>query len=892
MNLPAIDSELTLKATPPRISKSFLFRQKLSLGSPRLKSCGLVAIEAPAGFGKTSLLAQWRREALSRGAIAAWLTLDERDTPDRLIRGLRMATVLACGTSPSAVVLKQLLTPGQSATEAATNWLSDTAALACELVLFLDDVHALPQESSQQLLAYIALNAPANLTMILASRLALDSVVLGMASPRVNTVVVNASDLRLTSCESEQLLHLQVAPKLDPGLAARLHELSGGWPLGLQLIVSSLRGSSSLRTAVDSISFESGDIARYFRQCLDDRLSPDLMKFLLQISITDFVSPDLCTLLTERADAPEVLEHLCIVTPLFGESMTRNWLRMHSLGLDFLREHALRALPHSEMNRLNLVASRWFADNDMPEPAARHALQAGSAEIAFDLAERCLPDLLALGDFSRLFEWLERVPPEEILKRPAIATSAIWARAVFNDRDGKVDTLIESVMTSDTIPASAKSNAAAAMLYSCEVNDHPEQGEAQLEKWAAQLDGEQVLLERMRSLYCLLPNLYSGRPALARHLCERQMKSFDGKEFFMLRSSLVGILGYTYLWEGRVGLAVELVEPFAEAARGQFGRRSISSTTVDVMLAVAMWEQGEVAAVSALLADRTDIFERLASFRLVTFGHLVMARLAMHEHNESRALQLLDNLFVIGQMREIAPMRWEALAEQVRIHACASRGKTCASIMERLEVIGRSPEARRRRVANALLDLRLNIARAYTCIARQDFPAALPYLAEAAGGASTLQTGREGVTVQLLLALCKSRIGEEHEEVLAEAVSLADSLGLKRIIQEAHPALPALVAALRGISSEASMAEAGIAAEAPAATRDHAIKIMPSSLLTPKEREVLKHLAEGSANKRIANILDVSDETVKWHVKNLSAKLGGANRKHVVDRARQMGIIA
>jgi LuxR family maltose regulon positive regulatory protein len=193
-------------------------------------------------------------------------------------------------------------------------------------------------------------------------------------------------------------------------------------------------------------------------------------------------------------------------------------------------------------------------------------------------------------------------------------------------------------------------------------------------------------------------------------------------------------------------------------------------------------------------------------------------------------------------------------------------------------------------VANALLDMRLDIARAYTCIARQDFPAALPYLGEAADLAGALQAGREGVTVQLLLALCKSRIGEEHKVVLAEAVSLADSLGLKRIIQDTHPAIPVLVAALRGTQGEP--AKANLASEGPVAARDHPIKIMPSSLLTPKEREVLKHLAEGSANKRIANILDVSDETVKWHVKNLSAKLGGANRKHVVDRARQMGIIA
>src|ERR1700710_3091225 len=92
MNHLAVDSELVLKATPSRAPKSFLVRERLALSRPRFETSNLIMIQAPAGYGKSSILAQWRREALARGAICAWLTLDERDTAARLVPGRASAS--------------------------------------------------------------------------------------------------------------------------------------------------------------------------------------------------------------------------------------------------------------------------------------------------------------------------------------------------------------------------------------------------------------------------------------------------------------------------------------------------------------------------------------------------------------------------------------------------------------------------------------------------------------------------------------------------------------------------------------------------------------------------------------------------------------------------------
>jgi LuxR family maltose regulon positive regulatory protein len=229
------------------------------------------------------------------------------------------------------------------------------------------------------------------------------------------------------------------------------------------------------------------------------------------------------------------------------------------------------------------------------------------------------------------------------------------------------------------------------------------------------------------------------------------------------------------------------------------------------------------------------------------------------------------------------------------MHSHSGRAKTCGALMERLEAIGASEAALRSPRSRPLLALRLAMSRTYACIARQDFQSALRHVQVAAELAHRLQLRCEGITAQLLHALCRCRLGEAHEALLAEAVGLAELLGLKRIIRDAHPDIQAMIDTMRGNTTlpDAAARPTGHAtAVAMPPPRGAAVQIMPSALLTPKEREVLRHLADGCPNKRIANILEISDETVKWHVKNLSAKFGGANRRHVVDRARQMGIIA
>jgi LuxR family maltose regulon positive regulatory protein len=858
-----------------------------------MRECSLLALEAPAGFGKTSLLNQWRREALRRGAIAVWLALDERDTPDRLVRGLRIALLLGCGADAPGHAIERLRVPRESPLDAATAWLADVASLAREVVLLADDLHAMPKGMTQDLLDYVVLNAPANLKIVLGSRVSVPASVLNVA-PHGHLAILRTDELRLSGCEVERILRLQLGPRFDPALCARLFELSGGWPLGLQLMVSNLRDQSDGSRSIASMSATSGDVSLYFQEYLDERLAPDLADFLLRISITDVISAGLAEALTGRADSAALLTQLSTMTPIFGQVMTREWLRMHSLALEFLRDRALHTFNAQELEALHVAAANWLADNGMPEPAARHAFAAGQAEAAFDLAELCLPEILANGDLARVLDWFDRLALVDAKRRPGIAASAAWALAMFVDRRDEALPLIDAVLENPAAAQGARANAGAARLYHALTQDDIETGQALYDRWLPERGKGHTVLDEMLTTFSAFLALCSGQPALARYECQRALNRGAAQPFFVTQSSLTVMVASSHYWEGRVQLAEEVLRPRAEAALARLGRRSPSSTMWDVALATVLWERDDTESAAALMHERLDLLERVQDFRLTTVGFITAARVALHAGNEAKALHVVEHLGTLGEKRHLPCLRWESLAEQIRIHAHAGRGKVCAQLLVRMEAIATAPSVGLRSYSLESLNLSLSIARSYTAIAEQDFRAAAVHLDEADWLATRLQRGRDSIVIKLLTSLVQRRLGEEGDELLAEALSLANSCGLKRVVRDTHPDLVPVVEALLKRTMPGLFSVLQADADDTTGSRRLSAKVPgcpAASLLTPKEHEVLWHLAESATNKRIATVLEVSEETVKWHLKNLFAKLGGANRKHVVERARQFGLI-
>ena len=191
----------------------------------------------------------------------------------------------------------------------------------------------------------------------------------------------------------------------------------------------------------------------------------------------------------------------------------------------------------------------------------------------------------------------------------------------------------------------------------------------------------------------------------------------------------------------------------------------------------------------------------------------------------------------------------------------------------------------------------MGLAHAYSAVARQEWKAAYERLAKLLPIAERMQRGRDAVQIALLLALAKRRCGEGGEQEFERAQSLASLWGLARIFADSHPALADWARQSQprddgGPEGAAEDAVARKAIKASSKTVDTTrIRVSRSSLLSPKEREVLQLLAGNMSNKQIALAMGVSDETVKWHLKNLFGKLNAGTRKHLLDRARMVGIL-
>lgn len=261
-NMDRIEPELALKTTPLRSQKGSQQRERLSVDAPELADKMAIAVQAPAGFGKTMLLAQWRREFLSRGAVVAWLTLDGRDEGGCFSQGLAAAMALGSGRPSFAGAGPRMSGKGRDELEGLTDWLAEVADLAGETVLILNEVDALPEETICQCLAYLLHNALANLRIIMSSRgrpglNVVDLLVRGLY------VQVAVDSLRFRVEETVVLLSNRFGARIDADRCLRLHEITEGWPLGLQLAIAAIEKCADLEAAIERLSACSGDIQRY-----------------------------------------------------------------------------------------------------------------------------------------------------------------------------------------------------------------------------------------------------------------------------------------------------------------------------------------------------------------------------------------------------------------------------------------------------------------------------------------------------------------------------------------------------------------------------------------------------------------------------------------------------
>ncbi|WP_448166100.1 LuxR C-terminal-related transcriptional regulator [Burkholderia cepacia] len=884
-------TELVLKTTAPRVPAQLLARARLSLASPAFDGRPVTLVQAPAGYGKTSLLAQWRRETLALGRAVVWLSADERDDASRLLQGLVQAVRTGCARPGFGRLIPPGAADAARALEGVTAWLAEVAQLSIDALLIVDDAERLPP-AGLEALTYVLHNAPQNLHVVVAARRGLDHTA-GDLLAGGQCTLAGPDWLRFTLDETIALVGARFAQRVDADACARLFERVDGWPLGLQLAMAAMARSADPRQAVDALAARVDGTRDRLVELLLANLSADDTAFLIRTSVADRLHPSLCAALLDDADAPDRLARLARDTPLFIASDDSDWCRLHPLVRDTLRDR-LAASPEAERSVLHARAAAWLDAHGMTEEAARHAYAAGQVETAYALAQRCLEDAIKQGRINDVLDWLALLPDAELDKRPTLRIAVAWALAL-GERHVEAQRQIAGILADTGTPAAMRYECAlilsAAAYYADEIDRFVEL----FEPWADFTPPAATWLAQMHANRLSARAIIVGEPAQARRFQHAAPRGETAAGFGYVARWGELITGLSYLREGQVRLADDTLSPALARAEADLGRRHPLTCMLAAMCAALAYEADRVDQAAALLANRLDVLEHAGTPDTVLLGYRTAARIALLRGVEHRAIDLLEALDAMGVARRLPRLSVASLAEQVRIHAARYREATCHALVERIDAIAAAEFPSHGPLWRRPVVLLQASAHAGAALAARRWDDARAALDEAAVLAREMSMGQARIEIMALGAFAREQSGGGGRALLDEAMNLAELFGLTRTLADAHPAIADWA---RRAGDEAATG-AGPARHAlppprivPPAPRGAASpRAVPSVVLTPKERAILELLARNLSNKEIAVALAVGEETVKWHLKNLFGKLDASSRKHAVRRALVLGLL-
>lgn len=393
----------------------------------------LVLVCAPAGFGKSTLLAEWVGED---GRAVAWLSLDEADNDP--VRFWRHIAAAVDGARPGVAQRAGVLVGGPGSTSvmaAVTALVNDLASAQQDLLLVVDDYHLIQSADVHRSVTFLLDHLPAPLCLALAAR-SDPPLPLARLRARGQLVELRAADLRFTHGEAGALLAASAAPAMSEALVSALGERTEGWAAGLQLAALSLRGRSDVPGFVTGFSGSNRYVLDYLTEEVLDGQPPELTTFLLESSVLDRLSGPFCDAVLGRTDSQQMLESVeranLFLLALDGE---RRWWRYHHLFADLLRARLRRTAP-DRMLVLHRAAAAWLERHGMPDAAVGAAIAGGDADTAARVVEEHLEEhLWQRNEGATLERWLTALPPEALRRRPRL----VMGRAILDVLGGRWD---------------------------------------------------------------------------------------------------------------------------------------------------------------------------------------------------------------------------------------------------------------------------------------------------------------------------------------------------------------------------------------------------------------------------------------------------------------------
>src|SRR4051794_12273550 len=397
----------------------------------------LTLVSAPAGFGKTTLLAEWIADTgnCEPDIRVAWLSLDDGDNdPSRFVTYVVSALQTLDADIGSEALSLLADAPALPVDVALTAVINDAATAHVRIVLVLDDYHVIEARPVHQAVGFLLDHLPPQLHLAIASR-SDPPLPLARLRSRGELTELRAADLRFTREEAVDFLNRAMGLGLSTDDIVALETRTEGWVAGLQLAALSLRQHEDVAGFISTFTGSHRFVIDYLVEEVLHHQPDDVRDFLLRTAFLDRLTGPLCDTVTGLEGGSAMLAGLerdnLFVVPLDDQ---RLWYRYHHLFADVLRSRVLQEHP-DRVPAVHSAASGWYERNGFAEDAVRHALAAEDFERAAGLIEGALPEARRSRHDAMLLSWLRTLPDDLVRRRPVLSVARAWLLLVSGDLD-------------------------------------------------------------------------------------------------------------------------------------------------------------------------------------------------------------------------------------------------------------------------------------------------------------------------------------------------------------------------------------------------------------------------------------------------------------------------
>ena len=931
---PLIRTKLRLPFTPSGLVSRPRLHQQIAQG---LRG-PLTLITAPAGFGKTTLMASYIPGC---EMPVAWLSLDMNDNQEA-----RFLTYLIAALQEIDYTIgneaAQLGVSQQASPEAIlTSLINDLDTIGKEIILVLDDYHFISSQAVHEQVFFLLEHCPNSFHLVITSR-SDPPVPLARLRSRGQLVELRAEDLSFSEPETAQFLNDVMSLCLDARSVSALKERTEGWIAGLQMAALSLRDRKDVTRFIEKLSGTNRYIMDYLLEEVLARQTPEVQRFLLYTSILERLTAPLCnTLLKDEAeeDSSIILDYLdranLFLVTLDDE---RTWYRYHHLFADLLHSRLNQVYP-GLTRQLHLRAAAWLEREGLTVEAINHSLSAGEYDGAARLVEENTTRLLAQGELNALMSWIEMLPAELRLARPWLCVHQAYA-LLFAGRSAEVRPLLAQaeavlkVRSSLEIPRLHSQLDQTGALVMDEAEVRALKGAVAAVRsftTAIMVQDAEALAQAEQARDLLTPGDMFNQSLVAfaigyilhsqGHLVEA-CSAFE-EQIQLSRTMqndatlMIGLtaLARVFADQGKLyQVRVLLEEALAEAR--QKGVRNLGFIArMEAHLGALLCEQNELEAAQYLLSNALTHARSWLNDNHLAFIHVYLARVQLAQGNLQEAWNIIREANRIRKNAQLSPLLEISLkAEIVRMWlALRSDGMELAAydpLAEESRIIldsWRSELADRPESRNSAMDLRkeiilLILARASLTSDRID--EALSLLHPLAHNTKAAGHHAGAIEACILTALAYQRKGASGAgpmlKATQEALCLAEPGGHARVFLNEGAPMQRLIDQWLVHAGTSPLRDYAVQLLSQFDAELHEVaatpgKVFPAGLLidrlSPREVEVLQLMALGRTNREIAEQLIVAAGTVKAHTASIYRKLEAANRTEAANRARQLGIL-